>query len=123
MQDCDFAVGGTVATAMSVTGNVLKTSGSKGETIKGVTGHLERVRETGSRLNKRAFSNDKKCRLHKSICPGNSSLIDASFKMTGVGVFTMISRVVVVRRLGGLLCAVGPIVSLFNLSSLRPSES
>ena len=31
----------------------------------------------------------------------------------------MISRVVVVRHLGGLLCAVGPMVSFFNLSSLH----
>ena len=31
----------------------------------------------------------------------------------------MISRVVVVRHLGGLLCAVGPMVSLFNLFSLH----
>ena len=36
------------------------------------------------------------------------------------GTFTMISRVVVVRHLGGLLCAVGPMVSLFNLFSLHP---
>ena len=35
----------------------------------------------------------------------------------------MISRVVVVRHLGGLLCAVGPMVSLFELSSLHPWES
>ena len=37
----------------------------------------------------------------------------APFKMTKEGTFTMISRVVVVRHLGGLLCAVGPMVSLF----------
>ena len=47
-------------------------------------------------------------------------LIDASFKMAKEGTFTMVSRVVVVRRLGGLLCAVGPMISLFNLSSLHP---
>ena len=35
------------------------------------------------------------------------------FKMTKEGTFTMISRVVVVRHLEGLLCAVGPMVSLF----------
>ena len=35
----------------------------------------------------------------------------------------MISRVVVVGHLGGLLCAVGPMFSLFNLSSLHPWES
>ena len=35
------------------------------------------------------------------------------FKMTKEGTFTMISRVVVVRHLGGLLCAVGPMISLF----------
>ena len=46
-------------------------------------------------------------------CPGKSSLIDASLKMTKEGTFTMISRVVVVRHLGGRLCAVGPTVSLF----------
>ena len=33
--------------------------------------------------------------------------------MTKEGTFTMISRVVVVRHLGGLLYAVGPMVSLF----------
>ena len=46
-----------------------------------------------------------------------------SLKMTGAGTFTMISRVVVVRHLGGLLCAVGPMVSVINLSSLHPWES
>ena len=35
----------------------------------------------------------------------------------------MISRVVVVRHLEGLLCAVGPMVSLLNLSSLHPWET
>ena len=45
-----------------------------------------------------------------------------SFRMTREGTFTMISRVVVVRHLGGLLCAVSPMVSLFNLSSLHPWE-
>ena len=43
--------------------------------------------------------------------------------MTGAGTFTNISRVVVVRHLGGLLRAVGPMVFLFNLSSLGPWES
>ena len=43
-----------------------------------------------------------------------------SFMMTKEGTFTMISRVVVVRHLGGMLCAVGPMVSLLNLSSLHP---
>ena len=33
--------------------------------------------------------------------------------MAKEGTFTMISRVVVVRHLGELLCAVGPVVSLF----------
>ena len=42
------------------------------------------------------------------------------FKMTKEGTFTMISRVVVVRHLGKLLCAVGPMISLFKLSSLHP---
>ena len=41
---------------------------------------------------------------------GKSSLIDVSFKMTKEGTFTIISRVVVVRHLGGLFCAVGPMV-------------
>ena len=45
------------------------------------------------------------------------------FMMTKEGTFTMISRVVVVRHLGGLLCAVGPMVLLFNLSSLHPRGS
>ena len=40
--------------------------------------------------------------------------------MTKEGIFTMISRVAVVRHLGGMLCAVGPMVFLFNLSSLHP---
>ena len=40
--------------------------------------------------------------------------------MTKEGIFTIISRAVVVRHLGGLLCAVGPMVSLFNLSWLHP---
>ena len=35
----------------------------------------------------------------------------------------MISRVEVARHLAGLLCAVGLMISLFNLSSLRPWES
>ena len=34
-------------------------------------------------------------------------------KMTKEGTFTIISRVVVVRHVGGLLCAVGLMVSLF----------
>ena len=55
--------------------------------------------------------------------PGKSSLIDASLMMTGAGTHTMISRVVVVRHLGELLCAVDPMVPLFNLSSLHSRES
>ena len=43
-----------------------------------------------------------------------------NLKMTREGNFTIVSRVVVVRHLRGLLCAVGPMVSLFNLSSLHP---
>ena len=43
-----------------------------------------------------------------------------SIMMTKEGTFTMISRVIVVRHLGELLCAVGPRVSLFKLSSLHP---
>ena len=43
-----------------------------------------------------------------------------TLKMTEAGTFTMILRVGVVRHFGGLLCAVGPTVSLFNLSSLHP---
>ena len=35
------------------------------------------------------------------------------YKVTKEWTFTMISRVVVVRHLGGLLCVVGPMVSLF----------
>ena len=37
-----------------------------------------------------------------------------TFKMTETGTFTMILRVVVIRHFGGLLCAVGLTVSLFN---------
>ena len=45
-----------------------------------------------------------------------------NFKMTGAGKHIIISRVVVVRKLGGLLCAVGPtgyLTSLFIVTSLR----
>ena len=49
-----------------------------------------------------------------------SKRINASIMMTKEGTFTMISRVVVVRHLGGLLCAVGPMFFFFNLSSLHP---
>ena len=52
MEDCDYAVGGAVAAARPVIGNTLRTLGSEGEAIKGVTRHLERKRETGLR-NKR----------------------------------------------------------------------
>ena len=65
MEDCDYAVGGAVATARPVIGNTLRTSGSKGKAMKGVTRHLERRRETGFRK-KEVHSNDMKCRLHKS---------------------------------------------------------
>ena len=43
-----------------------------------------------------------------------------SIMKTKEGIFTMILRVVVVRHLAGLLCAVDPMVSLFKLSSLHP---
>ena len=43
MEDCDYAVGEAVAAARPVIGNTLRTSGSKGEAIKGVT------RQTGFR--------------------------------------------------------------------------
>ena len=46
-----------------------------------------------------------------------------TLKMTEAGTFKMTSRVVVVRHFGELLCAVGPTVFLFNLSSLHPWES
>ena len=46
--------------------------------------------------------------------------INASIMMAKEGTFTMISRVVVIRHLGGLLCAVGLMVFLFNLLSLHP---
>ena len=49
MEDFDYAVGGAVAPARSVIGNILRTSGSKSEAIEGVTRHLERKRETGFR--------------------------------------------------------------------------
>ena len=45
---------------------------------------------------------------------------NVTIMMTKEGTFTMISRVVIVRHLGGLLCPVGRMVSLFNLSSLHP---
>ena len=47
------------------------------------------------------------------MCGNAAGIVDASFMMTKEGTFTMISRAVVVRHLGGLLCAVGPMVSLF----------
>ena len=72
---------------------------------------------------KEVDSNDMKMSICTKARPDKSSLVDASFKRTRVGTFTMISRVVVVRHLGGLLCAVGLTVSLFNLSSLYPWES
>ena len=50
-------------------------------------------------------------------------LLRSVLMMTRAGTFTMVSRVIVVRHLGGLLCAVAPMVSLFNLSSLHPWES
>ena len=49
MEDFDYAVGGAVAPARPVIGNILRTPGSKGESIKGVPRHLERKRETGFR--------------------------------------------------------------------------
>ena len=44
--------------------------------------------------------------------------------MTRAETLTMISRVVVVRHIGGLFCVMDPMVSHFNnLSSLHPWES
>ena len=40
--------------------------------------------------------------------------------MSKEATFTMISRLVVVRHPEGLFCAVGPMVSLLNRSSLHP---
>ena len=40
--------------------------------------------------------------------------------MSKEAIFTVISRVVVVRHPGGLFCAVGAMVSLLNRSSLHP---
>ena len=56
MGDCDYAVGGAVAAARPVIGNILRTSDSKGKVIKGVTRHLERRRETGFRKKKKFTS-------------------------------------------------------------------
>ena len=50
--------------------------------------------------------------VHKALLSQRCKT-DQHFKMTKEGTFTMTSRVVVVRHLGGLLCAAGPIVSLF----------
>ena len=52
MEDYDYAVGGAIAAAKPVIGNTLRTSGSKGEAIKGLTRHIERRRETGFRKKK-----------------------------------------------------------------------
>ena len=56
MEDCDYVVGGAVAVARPVIGNTLRTSGSKGESIKGVTRHLGRKRETGFRKKSKRFT-------------------------------------------------------------------
>ena len=95
---------------------------------KGVSRYLERGRETGYLLKKRAFTT---VTTHKNFdCikarPSKSSLVDASFKMTEAETFTMMSRVVVVRDLGELLCAVGPmysLISLFIVTSLAELSS
>ena len=56
------------------------------------------------------FQHSSKGRVTKTP---KTSILKAYFMMTMEGTFTMISRVVVVRHLGGLLCAVGPMVSFF----------
>ena len=95
-----------------VIGNTLRTSGAKGEAVKSVTRHLKRRRETGFRKKKSSQERHENVDCTKAR-PGGSRLIGASFKVTKEGTFTMISRVVAVRHLGGLLYAVGPMVSLF----------
>ena len=112
-----------MATAKPEIGNTLRISGSKGEATKGVTRHLERGQETGFLPKTKSFQ-----LLHKNEdCPKarqrKSSLVDAIFKRTGEGIYTMISRVVVVRHLGGLFGAVSSICSLINNSSLHPWQS
>ena len=73
---------------------------------------------------KEVHSNDMKMSTAQKARSGKkSSLIDDNIMMPKEGTFTTISRVVVVRHLGELLCAVGPMVSLFNLSSLHPWAS
>ena len=102
----------------------LRTLGSKGEATKGVTRHLERGRETGSLLEKRAFTvTTPKMSTPQKARPSKSSLIDARFQMTGAETYTMRSRVVVVCRHGGLLCAMRSLGSLFNLSMLHSWQS
>ena len=56
MEDCDHVVGGAVAVARPVIGNTLRTSGSKDESIKGVTRHLERKQETGFEKKSKRFT-------------------------------------------------------------------
>ena len=119
MGDYDYAVGGAVAAARPVIGNTLRTSGSEGKVINGVTRHLERRRETGSKEKRGSRQRHENVDCTKAR-PGKSSLIDASIMMTTEGTFAMTSHVVIVRPLGGLLCAVDPMISLLNLSSLHP---
>ena len=75
------------------------------------------------RKRKKSFTVTTKMKPAQKASRSQSSLVDASLNMTGAGIFTMVLRVVVIRHFGGLLCAVGPMVSLYNLSSLHPRES
>ena len=52
-----------------------------------------------------------------------SSLVGASFKRIEAETYTMIPCVVYVSHLRALLCAMGPMDFLINLSSLHPWQS
>ena len=52
MEDCDYTVGGAVAAARPVIGNTLRTSGSKGESIKVSQGILKEGGKLGSEKEK-----------------------------------------------------------------------
>ena len=79
--------------------------------------------ELGSEKKREVHSNNMMSTAQKKHTQARVASSTPVLSMTRVGTFTMISRVVVVRHLEGLHCAVGPIVSHFNLSSLRPKDS
>ena len=55
-------------------GNTLRTSDSEGEATKGATRHLERGREAGYLLKRKAFSNDIKMSTAQKRAPARVAL-------------------------------------------------